>query len=65
MKKKNIVILGGVLIFAAVLLAVGASFAFFSTSQSVKNTFTMGDIQMNLTEPNYTEKTLVPGSTIY
>lgn len=63
MKKKTLVtVLALVLIFA---VAVGGAVAWLvATTNSVVNTFTVGDINITLTESTGTEYKMVPGNTI-
>lgn len=50
-------------------IAVGSSIAYFTSSDDVTNTFTMGDIEINLTEDEWNDETdgknMLPGDTLY
>lgn len=48
-KKKNTIIA----VAMVAVLAIGASFAYFIDRASVTNSFTVGDIEIELTEPNW------------
>ena len=54
MKKKSLVLtMASVAAIAAI--GVGATFAYFTDSKETSNPFTLGDIEIELTEPNWDE----------
>ena len=55
MKKKIAVIVTAVALVA--LVAIGATFAWFTDSHSTLNTVTMGNVKITLTEPQFSEDT--------
>lgn len=63
MKKKTIISL--CLVAAIALLAIGgATLAYFTDNESATNVFTVGNIDIELTEPNWEEpETVLPGIT--
>ncbi len=66
--KKNQILLGAAAIFGAALI-VGQSLAYFTDNDEVTNTFTVGDLDIEETEPEWDDQTdgknLTPGSTKY
>lgn len=66
MNKKAVMV--GALAFAmSTVVAVGSSLAYFTDTDSAKNVFTVGDVDINLTEPLWNQSeshTIVPGAKI-
>lgn len=52
MKKKNLIITSSAL---AALAITGGAFAFFTSTQTATNTFTVGDVEVELEEPKWDE----------
>ena len=64
MNKKKTIIAALVLLL---LLAIGGVMAYFTDKEEVKNTFTVGKVDITLTEPNWNAenaKNLVPGAVV-
>ena len=53
MSKRKIILLASALCLVAVL-AIGGSLAYFTDSEEATNTFTVGNVDITLTEPNWT-----------
>ena len=65
MKKKNI-LLGALALILVAAVSVGGTLALLTASDNVVNTFTVGNVKIDLTEPNYKgdNQKLIPGTTI-
>lgn len=65
-KKRFIALFTLIALFS--VTAIGATYAYLSsTTAAITNTFTVGDVQINLTEPDFVqdaEHILVPGATL-
>ena len=64
MKRSKMIIASIVL---ALILLIGGAVAYFTDTQSVTNTFTLGSVKIELTEPSWDEengKNLVPGTEV-
>jgi predicted ribosomally synthesized peptide with SipW-like signal peptide len=64
MKRKKLIIAAVVMLL---VFLVGGAIAFFTDTEEVKNTFTIGKVDITLTEPNWNEnnaKDLLPGATV-
>ena len=64
MNRKKTIIAAVVLML---VLLVGGLIAYFTDTENVKNTFTIGKVDITLTEPNWNEnnaKDLMPGATV-
>ena len=64
MNRKKTIIAAVVLML---VLLVGGLIAYFTDTEDVKNTFTIGKVDITLTEPNWNEnnaKDLMPGTTV-
>lgn len=64
MKKKNLIITSSVL---AALAIAGGAFAFFTSTQTATNTFTVGNVEIELTEPSWdpeVKPVVTPGQVI-
>ena len=53
MNKRKILLLAALLAIVAIL-GVGGTLAYFTADESVTNTFTVGNVKIELTEPNWT-----------
>ncbi|MFL2096503.1 SipW-dependent-type signal peptide-containing protein [Marinilactibacillus psychrotolerans] len=62
MKKKRIVSLS--LIVALIAIIAGGTYAYFTDDDDVTNEFTVGNINIELKEPNFNDKHLIPGKTV-
>lgn len=63
MKKKVFAISLTVSLLA--IAALGATLAYFTDTKTVTNTFTMGNVKIALTEPNWASSGVIDGKTIY
>ena len=65
MKKKNI-LLGALALILVAAVSVGGTLALLTASDNVVNTFTVGNVKIDLTEPNYDgdNQKLIPGTYI-
>lgn len=66
MKRRNIII-ACVIALAVLASAIGITLAYLTDSDSVTNTFTVGDLQVTLTEPNWEDGDgdgEIPGDTL-
>ena len=64
MKKKKIIVAAFALL---ALFLIGGAMAFFTDTKTLTNTFTMGNVQITLTEPNYNSANatgVMPGAEI-
>lgn len=64
MKKKKMIITAAVL---AIIAVIGGTLAYFTDEDHATNVFTLGNVDIELTEPNWNEdnaKDLIPGETI-
>ena len=64
MKKKSLIATVATVACIAAI-GVGSTFAYFTDTKDVTNTFTMGNVNITLEEPNYTDRqTVLPGQVI-
>lgn len=63
MNKK--VVTTGVAVALAATAVVGGTLAYFTDSQEAKNTFTVGNVKIELTEPKWDETGKKDGETVY
>lgn len=63
MKKRTLIILLSVAVIAAV--TVGATLAYFSDTDDATNTFTVGNVAIELSEPGWDEQGSVDADTVY
>lgn len=60
--RKKTVWLAAVAVMLAAILAAGASLAYFTDQKTAQNTFTIGSVKIELTEPGWTDGAkLLPG----
>ena len=52
--RKKTVFLAAIAVMLAAIAAVGASLAYFTDQKTAQNTFTIGNVQIELTEPGWT-----------
>lgn len=63
-KRKKIIFFASLLIFVATLLIAGVAYSFFTSGDTVKNSLTMGNPDIDLVEPNWNPnnaKNVTPG----
>lgn len=63
MKKRMLLIVLSVVLVAAA--AVGATLAYFSATKTATNTFTVGNVKIDLTEPNWVSSGSVDAPEVY
>ena len=60
--RKKTVFLAAIAVLLAAIAAVGTSLAYFTDQKTAQNTFTVGSVKIELTEPGWTDGAkLVPG----
>lgn len=60
--RKKTVFLAAIAVMLAAIAAVGASLAYFTDQKTAQNTFTIGNVKIELTEPGWTDGAkLLPG----
>lgn len=63
MKKKTLILVLSVAVIAAA--AIGGTIAYFSETKTANNTFTVGNVNIELTEPNWAAQGSVDADTVY
>ena len=64
MNKRKIILLAALLVMVAIL-GVGGTLAYFTAEDSATNTFTVGNVKIELTEPNWEEaEDVYPGQVL-
>ncbi len=66
-KRKKIIFFASILFIVALFMIIGAAYSFFTSNDTVKNSLTMGNPDIDLIEPNWnpsSAENIVPGISI-